>query len=146
MKKRIALWAALAMTLAGALSAAPLPPGKWWRRPEFVKQLDLSDDQQTKLDVIFRTASSELIDLRGDVEKLSIALRGELDQPQINRDAVRKFANRLSEAQGRLFERELMMLVDMRGVLSNDQWARLRSELDRERPPYGGRPMPRPRR
>ncbi len=141
----MALWAALAMTLAGALYAAPLPPGKWWRRPEFVKQLDLSDEQQTRLDGIFRTASSELIDLRGDVEKLSIALRGELDQPQLNRDAVRKVANRLSEAQGKLFERELMMLVDMRGVLSNDQWARLRSELDRERPPYGGRPGPRPR-
>ena len=44
-------------------------------------------------------------------------------------------AARLSDVQGKLFERELMMLVDMHSVLSNEQWSRLRTELDRERPP-----------
>ncbi|HSP16472.1 MAG TPA: periplasmic heavy metal sensor [Thermoanaerobaculia bacterium] len=145
MTKRIVLCAALVLAMAGAISAAPLPPGKWWRRPDVAQRLALSEDQQTKLDTIFRGAASDLIDLRADAEKLSIAIRGELDQPQINRDALRKLANRLSDAQGKLFERELMMLVDMRSVLSDDQWARLRTELDRERPPREGRPMQRPR-
>jgi hypothetical protein len=39
-----------------------------------------------------------------------------------------------------------MMLVDMRSVLSNDQWSRLRTELDRERPGKSDdRGMARPR-
>jgi hypothetical protein len=143
MTKRILLCAALALTVAGSLSAAPLPPGKWWRRPEFVQQLALSEDQQTKLDATFRAAANDLIDLRADVEKLSIAIRGELDQPQLNRENLRRLAGRLTDAQGKLFERELMMLVDMRGVLNDDQWARLRAQLDRERPRGQERPMPR---
>ncbi len=145
MTKRIILSIAIALVLAGAVSAAPLPPGKWWRRPDVAQRLALSEDQQMKLDAIFRTAATDLIDLRADAEKLSIGIRGELDQPQINREALRKLANRLSEAQGKLFERELMMLVDMRSVLSDQQWARLRNELDRERPRDVRPMMPRPR-
>ena len=131
MKRRILLCAALAMTLAAMVGAAPLPPGKWWRRPEFVQQLALTDDQQSRLDATFRAAANDLIDRRADVEKLSIAIRSELDQPQLSRENLRRLAGRLSDAQGKLFERELMMLVDMRSVLSDAQWNRMRQTLER---------------
>jgi Spy/CpxP family protein refolding chaperone len=148
MKKRLIFCAAFALTLATfADAASPFPRGKWWRRPDFAQQLALTDEQQTKLDSVFHSAANELIDLRGETEKLSIALRSELDQPQLNRENLRKLAARLSDVQGKLFERELMMLVDMRSVLSNEQWSRLRTELDRERPPKSDdRGMARPHR
>lgn len=143
MKKRLLLFAVFALTLATFADAAPpFPRGKWWRRPDMARQLALTDEQQTKLDSIFRSAANELIDLRGETEKLSIAMRSELDQPQLNRDNLRKLAVRLSDVQGKLFERELMMLVDMHSVLSNEQWSRLRTELDRERPQRDERGMP----
>ncbi len=131
--KRLLLCAAAALTLAMSVSAAPLPPGKWWRRPEFATNLQLTNDQQMRLDLIFRMAANDLIDLRADAEKTSISIRSELDQPQLNRDNLRKLAAKLSETQGKLFDKELMMLVDMRSVLSDEQWGRLRSELDRPR-------------
>ena len=139
MMKRFLLGAAVALTLAMSVSAAPLPPGKWWRRPEFATNLQLTNDQQVRLDLIFRLAANDLIDLRADAEKTSIAIRSELDQQVLNRDALRKLAARLSETQGKLFDKELMMLVDMRSVLNDDQWGRLRSELDRPR--EGQRPQ-----
>lgn len=120
--------------LACAVGAqAQLPPGKWWRKPEIVRQLVLSEDQQTRLDQIFRGAANDLIDLRAEVEKQSIALRGELDQRQLNRSAIRAISVRLNDARGKLFEREVMMLVDMRGVLNDEQWNRMRAVLDRPR-------------
>jgi Heavy-metal resistance len=131
--KRFLLCAAVVLTLAMSVSAAPLPPGKWWRRPEFATNLQLTNDQQVRLDMIFRMAANDLIDLRADAEKTSIAIRSELDQDQLNRENLRKLAAKLSETQGKLFDKELMMLVDMRSVLNNDQWGRLRSELDRPR-------------
>jgi hypothetical protein len=126
--------ALLALLIATAALAADLPPGKWWRRPDMVLLLGLTADQQTRLDAIWRGASSELIDDRGEVEKQNIALRGELDQPQLDRKNVQRLAARLNEARGRLFERELMMLVDMRGVLTDTQWSRMRAQLDRVQP------------
>ena len=45
--------------------------------------------------------------------------------------SVSAFATRLSEARGRLFDRELMMLVDMRSVLTDTQWNHMRTLLER---------------
>lgn len=126
------------LLIASTVSAQQLPPGRWWRAPKIVETLGLTEEQQTRLEAIFRGAANDLIDRKGEVEKLNIALRGELDQRQLNRQAIQQISARLSEARGRLFERELMMLVDMRGVLNEEQWTRLRAELDRMKQQPGG--------
>lgn len=140
MMKRVLVITLVALTLAGTAMAADLPPGKWWRRPEVAQRLDLAPEQQTRLDAIFREAANDLIDRRAEVEKLSIAMRGELDQQQLNRQNVLRAAAKLTEARGRLFERELSMLVDMRTVLNDPQWNRLRAFLDRPRDQQRPRP------
>lgn len=128
MKKTLLIAIVIAAFAASAF--AQLPPGKWWRKPEIVANLELTADQQERLDGIFRASAPDLIDLRGAVEKENIALRGELDQPQLNRAKIQQIAARLNEARGRLFQRELAMLVDMRSVLSDQQWNRMRVEID----------------
>lgn len=127
--KRLLLAALAVAVTTSAFAQANLPPGKWWRRPEIVQILNLTEEQQEKLETTFRTSSSDLIDLRGEVEKQNITLRGDLDQAQLDRVAIRRDAQKLSDARGRLFERELMMLADMRGVLNESQWNRMRSGL-----------------
>lgn len=127
--RRILFVALTLLVAASAFAQNSLPPGKWWRRPEIVQQLNLAEEQQNKLETIFRTASNDLIDLRGEVEKQNIALRGDLDQTQLDRVAIRRDAKLLSDARGRLFDRELQMLVDMRGVLNDAQWTRMRNQL-----------------
>ena len=119
------------LLFATSVMAAELPPGRWWRQPAIVQMLGLTDEQQSRLETIFRGTANDLIDLKAEVEKSNIALRGELDRPQLDRAAIRRVATRLNDARSHLFERELMMLVDMRSVLNDTQWNRLRSELDR---------------
>jgi len=138
MKQRILLVAAMLIAATVAEAQQHLPPGKWWRRPEVVRQLELTRDQQDKLDEVFRTAANALIDARADIDKLQIALRGELDRTQLRRAELQRLAAQLTQARGKLFERELMMLADMRGILNEEQWTRLRTHLDRAQE----RPMP----
>lgn len=149
MTRRVLIAAAL-LVAAGIVHAQQLPPGKWWRRAEVVRELALTNEQQQRLDDVFRSAANELIDAKAAVEKLQIALRGELDRTQLRRSEIERIAGQLHDARGRLFNRELIMLVDMRSVLSDTQWNRLRQHLDRiqeqrggegrPRPPMGGRP------
>jgi len=136
MMRRI-IFAFVFLLIAGSAFAQQLPPGKWWRRPEIVQTLNLSDEQQDRLEGIFRANAADLIDLKAEMDKASIALRGELDRPQLDRAAIHRVATRLNDARARLFDRELMMLVEMRGVLTEPQWNRMRSQLDkleRQRP------------
>jgi hypothetical protein len=132
MSRRIFFVAVLALVTVAAV-AQPLPSGRWWRMPKIVETLELNGEQQDRLDAIFRGAANDLIDRKAEVEKANIALRTELDQRQLDRQAIQQAATRLNQARGRLFDRELMMLVDMRGVLNEEQWTRLRTELDRAR-------------
>ena len=129
MTRRLAL-AALFVLLATTAFAQQLPPGKWWRRPDVAQSLQLTEEQQMKLDQIWRASATDLIDVKAEIDKQAIALRGELDQPTLNRGAIRAIAIRLNEARGRKFERELMMFIDMRAVLNDQQWNRMRAKLD----------------
>ena len=131
MTRKIALAALLMLVASAALAQINLPPGKWWRRAEVINFLSLSTEQQDRLENVFSNSASELIDLRGEVEKQSIALRAALDRPQLDREQVLRIAQRLNDARGRQFQRELMMLVDMRTVLTDMQWNRMRNQLDR---------------
>lgn len=143
MKRAIAIGFASLLFAASAFAQA-IPQGKWWRRPELIQVLNLSDDQQDRLEAIFRGAAPDLIDMKAEVDKADIALRGELDRPTLDRAAINQIAVRLMAARGKLFDRELMMLVEMRGVLNEQQWNRLRNTLDKiER--NGQRPAQRPR-
>jgi Spy/CpxP family protein refolding chaperone len=125
------LFAVLLSTAASIANAQQLPGGKWWRREGIVQQLQLTVDQQDKLDEIFRGAANDLIDARAEVEKMQVALRGEIERNQLRRQEIQRIAARLSDARGKLFEREVMMLVDMRAVLNDQQWIRMRGFLDR---------------
>ncbi|HYC88063.1 MAG TPA: periplasmic heavy metal sensor [Thermoanaerobaculia bacterium] len=140
MTRRLVFAVAL-LACAALAQAQQLPPGKWWRRPELIQQLQLTADQQERLDEVFRGAANELIDTKADIDKLHVAIRGELDRPQLRRGELQRLAGQLSAARGRLFERELMMLVDMRSVLTDQQWTRIRTFLDRIQERREGPPM-----
>ncbi|HVR42557.1 MAG TPA: periplasmic heavy metal sensor [Thermoanaerobaculia bacterium] len=135
---------AVSLVLLGGLTARAqeLPRGEWWQRPELVRELGLSPEQRQRLDQIFRTSAPELIDLKAALDKKGLALRGAIDRPELDRDAIRSAGSELSAARARLFERELMMLVDMRGVLDEAQWNRFRRviEAHRQRGRSGVRP------
>ena len=81
--KRALICAAFALTIASVSHAQRIPHDQWWHRPDLAERLGITEDQKTKLDVIFRGSADELIDRRGQVEKASVAVHGELDQPQI---------------------------------------------------------------
>jgi Spy/CpxP family protein refolding chaperone len=143
MTRRILIAAAL-LAASTFAEAQQMPPGKWWRRAEVARELELTREQQDKLDETFRGAANDLIDAKGDVEKLQVALRGELDRAQLRRPDLQRLAGQLTAARGKLFERELMMLVDMRSILDEEQWSKLRQHLDRmqDQGRERGGPMP----
>jgi hypothetical protein len=124
-----------------------LPPGKWWRQERVIQKLGLTQEQQTRLDGIFDATAEELIDLKAEVDKRGVALRREMEQANPARQNVQRLAESLNQARGRLFVRELMMFVDMRGVLSETQWTSFRSVLEarhRARRELRKNPQPRP--
>lgn len=107
-----------------------MPRGKWWRMPRVVEKLNILPAQQTRLDRVFDNAAPELIDLRADMQKKALALRDLLDATKLDAKAISQAADELSAARAKIFNREMMMMVDMRNVLDDTQWTMLRHALE----------------
>ena len=122
--------AAMLVLAAAVAGAQDMPPGKWWQNREMARELGLTAEQRESLDTIFIGAAPELIELRGETQKKALALRNQLDRPTLDRETIQKAAEDVSRARAQLFERELMMLVEMRGVLSEQQWNRFRNHIE----------------
>ena len=157
MKRAWCLAIVIAAFAAGtALAQGPMMPrGKWWRMPEVARQLQLTADQQTKLDDVFNASQTELVDLKADADKLGIELRALLEKPKSSKKDAIAVAQKLGVARGKLFEREIGMMIDMKSILNEEQWNQLRAKLEeragrgrddgREPPPGGpGDRQPRP--
>lgn len=133
---------------AGTVMAQPMgegrggpmggPMGRWWERPKVAEQLGLTQEQTQKLDTITLNEARTMVDLKGAVQKAEIDLRAAADvepfQPEKVRDAFRV----VLQARERLETQRFEMLLKVRGVLSADQWHKLR-EMLRERGAMRGR-------
>jgi len=159
----------LSLNLQAQVSQAPAPPGmpkkgtffyhrelgKWWQNSEMVKKLQLNDGQISQLDQIFYDHKVKLIDYGADMEKQDLKLQTLLDADVPNEGQVEAQVDQVLGARGKLEREYTMMNLDLRKVLSLDQWRQLKSVRGstvgfgdrvfiRKLPPPGGGPATAP--
>ncbi len=113
-----------------------VPPGKWWKRPRIVERLKLRPEQQERLDEIFSKNRHSFIDLKADVDRRAVDLEELLTKKGSDPARTSTATDALEQAKARLGKTRTMMIVEMKGVLSDEQWQRileLRDEWRRER-------------
>jgi len=141
------LAAAVALCLPLSLHAqsprtAPAPPpapgpkigivyhselGKWWQNSEIAKKIQLSEGQISQLDQIFYDHKLKLIDYGAEMERQDLKLQTLLDADVPNEGQVEMQVDQVLGARGKLEREYTMMNLDLRKVLSLDQWRQLRS-------------------
>ena len=130
-----------------------MPAGKWWKRPPVVESLKLSAEQQERLDEVFSKNRRAFVDLKADVDRRTIDLEDLLAARDVDPKKVGAASEALEQARGRLGKARTMMVVEMRGILTEEQWTKIvdrrdqwRSEREKEmaqalrRPPGRSRP------
>ncbi len=129
-------------TLAAILLAAALPlfaqvdvpDGKWWKRPRVAKELALTAEQTKQIDGIFVQARPRLIDLKADLEKKQFHLQQAIDE-DADREELERRIDVVENARKDLQKTRALMVLDMKKVLTAEQWERLKQlrEQVRER-------------
>jgi len=153
MRKKLAIVLSLAM--AGfAAAQEPRPPkpgivekhvfirggpgdmGKWWKDSDVASKLQLADDQLQRLDQIFYEHRMKLIDFTADMEKQDLKLQNLLDADVPNDGQIQSQVDQVLAARGRVEREATLMNLDLRKVLSLDQWHQLKAI--REKRGFGG--------
>jgi len=101
--------------------------GKWWENSEIAKKLQLNDGQITQLDQIFYDHKLKLIDFGAEMEKQDLKLQSLLDADVPNYGQVESQVDQVLTARGKLEREYTMMNLDLRKVLSLDQWRQLKT-------------------
>ncbi|HZR29652.1 MAG TPA: Spy/CpxP family protein refolding chaperone [Terriglobales bacterium] len=113
-----------------------MPPGKWWKNAEIVQQLQVSDDQLQRLEKIFQDHRLRLIDLHASLEKEEAVLEPLTEADNPDESQVDSQIDKVAMARAELEKANTRMLLELRKVLTPDQWKKLQSM-----PPHFG-PMP----
>ena len=127
----------------------PGPAGRWWNNPELAQKLNLTADQQKKMDDIFQQHRLKLIDLNASLEKEEVTLEPLVQSDQPDESRIVAQIDRVAQARAELEKANARMLLGIRRVLNQEQWKRLQAERRPQEPPPGDAPpppQPRPRR
>jgi Spy/CpxP family protein refolding chaperone len=101
--------------------------GAWWKNSEIVSKLQLSEDQVKRIEKAFLDHRLKLVDLRADLEKQELQLGPLLDADRPDQQRVATQIDQITLARGRLEKENAMMMLDIRSVLTVEQWKKLQS-------------------
>jgi Spy/CpxP family protein refolding chaperone len=121
----------LTLLAAGSL-AAQMPKGiyAWWNRPEIRRDLELTQQQQKKIQATVKEFRGHLNDVRAAVERAEVELQTQFDQDPVDEGRTNQAIGRLIEARSDLTRTLSELSLKLRLVLTEKQW----QQLQRRRP------------
>ena len=154
---RRVIFALMILAVGGSLWANEfdLPPGKWWEDQRLVERVGLTEDQQQQIREVVYKRARRMIDLNADVKLMGLELADVVDQEAFDPAAVRKAYANFQTARQKLEQERFEMLLDVRLILTYEQWKKIeeikrrlkqmRSQREQGQRPSGQRPQGRVR-
>jgi Spy/CpxP family protein refolding chaperone len=100
--------------------------GTWWREPNWIQTLNLTPDQQKKMDDAFRQNRIKLIDLTATLEKAELLLEPLVENVRPGDEAkILGQIDDVANARAELEKANARMLLAIREVLTQEQWSKL---------------------
>ena len=96
----------------------------WWTS-DVVRDLGLSPAQTQRIRQTVRSYRDRLFDARNNVQKAEADLEDILNDPEVNMNAARAVIERLAQARANSTRVFTEMSVQMRSILTQDQWREL---------------------
>ncbi len=116
--------------------------GMWWSNPEVIARLAITPDQQKKIEDIFVQSRVQLIDLHATLEKEQLLLEPVLNANPVDQPKALAQIDKIADTRAALEKTNARMLLSIRGVLTPEQWTKLRVRHHGEGGPDGDRRGP----
>ena len=109
-------------------SARILPPGLWWKDQDLVQRLELTPDQQKRIDDTFLQNKVTLIHMHASLDEEQLLLEPLLNANPMDQARVLGEISKIADMRADLEKANARMLLQMRGVLTQQQWTKLQQE------------------
>lgn len=121
----------LAFLLCALPAAAQNPRGifNWWDTP-LAGDLNLTEAQRQQIRTTLRDYRGKIIDLRAAIEKAELEVEDSFNSENLDQQQAKAAIDRLASTRGDMIRVFSQMSLQMRTVLTQEQWR----ELQRRRP------------
>jgi Spy/CpxP family protein refolding chaperone len=109
------------------LAALQVAPGTWWNNSEMVTRLNLTKDQQKKMDDIFQQFRLTLIDLNAALSKEELIMDPLIAAERLDEVKILAQIDRIAQARAELEKANSRMLLAIRQSLTMEQWTKIQS-------------------
>jgi Spy/CpxP family protein refolding chaperone len=104
---------------------SPHAPDRWWHRASTVQSLNLTSDQQKKMDDVFQQFRVKLIDANAALQRAEAALDPLVSAEPLDDAKVSAQIDRVAQARAELEKTNGRMLLGIRKLLTPAQWTKL---------------------
>jgi Spy/CpxP family protein refolding chaperone len=115
------------------LAALQVAPGTWWNNSDMVTRLNLTRDQQKKMDDIFQQFRLTLIDLNAALSKEELIMDPLIAAERLDEVKILAQIDRIAQARAELEKANSRMLLAIRQSLTMEQWTKIQSSPNRYR-------------
>jgi Spy/CpxP family protein refolding chaperone len=121
-------------------------PGPWWRNQELAAKVGLSADQTKKIDQIFTDSKVQLIQMHAALEEEQVRLDALLNATPLDRVRAEASIDKSADLRADLEKVDAKMLLNIRAVLTPEQWTKLNALRGPEHPEHEDGPHAGPMR
>jgi len=122
----------------GPFQPGPRPggPGPQWNDPQLAQRLGISAEQRSKVEALMQEHRLKRIDLNAALQKAQVTLEPLVNAEQPDETKILAQMDRVAQAQAELQKDEMRQQLEIRRVLTPEQWRRLQQERQEgPRPP-----------
>jgi Spy/CpxP family protein refolding chaperone len=109
------------------LSSLQVAPGTWWNNADTATRLNLTKDQQKKMDDIFQQFRLTLIDLNAALSKEELIMDPLIASERLDEVKILAQIDRIAQARAELEKANSRMLLAIRQSLTMEQWTKIQS-------------------
>jgi Spy/CpxP family protein refolding chaperone len=129
-----------AFGIEGAFAQAGLkdmPAGKWWTKRPIIKELNLSLDQQSKIEALWAQRTQSLMGQQEALRKRQQDLTELLARDAIDEAAALKMFDEVQQIRQTLERNTFLMRIQIKNILSPEQQQKIEAIADRLRQSKG---------
>ena len=104
-----------------------LPFGMWWKNPEVTARIGLTAEQQKRIGDLFLQSRLQLIHLHATLQEEQLMLGPLMSATPFEESKAVAQIDKIADTRADLEKTNAKMLLDIRSVLTADQWTKLRS-------------------
>ncbi len=120
---------------ATAIKAQDLkePPGKWWKDPKVIQELNLTPEQQDRIEAIFRKNRKMLIDQKAQLDKCRVDVEEALSKTSVDEASALAAFDALQTARRQVERTMFVMRLQIKNLLLPEQQKKLEAVAERLR-------------